>query len=71
MESSELEGTFKGHLVQLPCNEQGHPQLGRSGTEEDNTTCFENVSGEIHHFFSLRADDFPELKVQTRADTRK
>ena len=23
----ELEGTFKGHLVQLPCNEQGHPQL--------------------------------------------
>ena len=23
----ELEETFKGHLVQLPCNEQGHPQL--------------------------------------------
>jgi len=22
-----LEGTFKGHLVQLPCNEQEHPQL--------------------------------------------
>ena len=22
-----LEGTFKGHLVQLPCNEQGHLQL--------------------------------------------
>ena len=27
MEPFELEGTFKGHLVQLPCNEQGHPQL--------------------------------------------
>jgi len=27
MESFELEGTFKGHLVQLPCNEQGHLQL--------------------------------------------
>jgi len=22
-----LEGTFKGHLVQLPCSEQGHSQL--------------------------------------------
>mgnify|MGYP001851912454 CR=1 FL=1 len=27
IESLELEGTFKGHLVQLPCNEQGHAQL--------------------------------------------
>ena len=27
IESLELEGTFKDHLVQLPCNEQGHPQL--------------------------------------------
>ena len=25
--SFELEGTLKGHLVQLPCNEQGHLQL--------------------------------------------
>ena len=23
-ESSELEGTFEGHLVQLPCSEQGY-----------------------------------------------
>jgi len=27
MEWFELEGTFKGHLVALPCNEQEHPQL--------------------------------------------
>jgi len=27
MESLELEGAFKGHLVQLPCNEQGHALL--------------------------------------------
>ena len=26
IESLELEGTFKGHLVQLPCNEQGRVQ---------------------------------------------
>jgi len=25
IESFELEGTLEGHLVQLPCNEQGHP----------------------------------------------
>ena len=28
-ESFELEGTVKGHLVQPPCTEQGHPQLHR------------------------------------------
>jgi len=28
--SLELEGTLKGHLVQLPCNEQGHAQLNRA-----------------------------------------
>jgi len=28
-ESLELEGTVKGHLVQLPCSEQGHAQLNQ------------------------------------------
>ena len=27
MEVYELEETLKGHLAQLPCNEQGHLQL--------------------------------------------
>ena len=27
VELFELEGTLKGHLIQLPCNEQGHLQL--------------------------------------------
>jgi len=27
MESFGLEGTFKGHLLQLPHNEQGHLQV--------------------------------------------
>lgn len=26
-ESFELDGTFEGHLLQLPCNEHGHLQL--------------------------------------------
>ena len=26
-ESQKLDGTFKGHLVQLPCSEQGYRQL--------------------------------------------
>ena len=25
----DLEGTLKGHLVQPPCNEQGHLQLAQ------------------------------------------
>ena len=29
IESLELEGTFRGHLVQLPCSEQGHAQLNQ------------------------------------------
>jgi len=27
VEPFEFEGVFKGHLVQLPCHEQGHLQL--------------------------------------------
>ena len=29
IEYSELEGTSEGHLVQLPCNEQGHHSYTR------------------------------------------
>lgn len=29
-----LEGTFKGHLVLLPCNEQGQPQLDQVAPEQ-------------------------------------
>ena len=29
IESLELEGTFKCHLVQLPSNDQGYLQLGQ------------------------------------------
>ena len=45
---TELEGALKGHLVQLSCNEQGHPQLHQVlrapssptlGVSEDGATC--------------------------------
>jgi len=29
IKSLELEGTFTGDLVKLPCNDQGHPQLNQ------------------------------------------
>jgi len=29
IETFELEETFKGHLVQLPCSEQGHLRLSQ------------------------------------------
>ena len=32
IESFELEGMFKGHLIQLPCSEQGHSQVLRAQT---------------------------------------
>lgn len=35
MESRELEGTIKGHLVQLPCNEQGHLQPDKAAQRLD------------------------------------
>ena len=37
-ESFELEGTFKGHPVQLPCNEQGHAQLDQGAQSPSSLT---------------------------------
>ena len=38
----ELEGTLKGHLVQLPCNEQEHLQLdqGAQSPVQPDLECF-------------------------------
>ena len=44
-----LEGTFKGQLVQPPCNEQGHPpldQVAQSPVQPD-LECFQGWS--IYH----------------------
>jgi len=43
IEQFELEGIFKGHLVQTPCNEQGHlslDQLAQSAVQPD-LDCFQ------------------------------
>jgi len=62
IESFELEGTFKGHLVQLPRNEQGHLQLHQVlrapysltlGVSRDgaSTTCLGNLFYYCRHLF--------------------
>jgi len=40
--SLELEGTFRDHLVQLSCNEQGHLQFdqGAHGHVQPDLECF-------------------------------
>ena len=43
----ELEETFKDHLVQLPCNEQGHPQLGQVAQTLVSLTLEVSRDGEI------------------------
>ena len=47
----ELEGTFKGHLVQLSCNEQEHPQLDQIAQSlvQPNLEWLQGES--IHHSF--------------------
>ena len=48
IESLELEGTFKSHLVQLPYNEQGHPQLNQVAQ----SLLLESLQGQgIHHIY--------------------
>ena len=43
MEWFGLEGTFKGHLVHPPCNEQGHLQLeqGAQSPVQPALECFQ------------------------------
>ena len=45
-----LEGTFKGHLVQSPCSEQGHLQLDQAAQSpiQPDLICFQG--GGIHCF---------------------
>ena len=49
MESFELERTFRGHLVQLPCNEQGHPQLHQVLRAPSSPTCWPQGWGTHYH----------------------
>jgi len=57
IESLELEGTFNGHLVQLLCNEQGHPSGAQSlvqpGLESLKGQCIHHISEQLvpvpHH----------------------
>jgi len=49
MEYFELEGTFKGHLIQAHCNQQGHlqPYQGAQSPVQPHLTCFQRQG--IYH----------------------
>lgn len=51
IESFELEETFKGHFVQLPCNKQGHLQLNQVAQclIQPDLDCLQGL--DIHHIF--------------------
>ena len=56
----KLEGTLKGHLGQLPCNEQGHLQLdqvSQSLVQPD----LECLQGQVIHLLS--GQTVPVLEV--------
>ena len=48
-----MEGTLKGHLVQLPCSEQGHVQL-----EQVAQSSVQNVSRENHYIYGKHVSVF-------------
>ena len=64
----ELEGTLKGHLAQLPCSEQGHPQLHHVLRAPSNLTLgvskcgASNLSG--HHYCMGIAKSQPEPLIE-------
>jgi len=54
IESFELEGILKGHLLQLPCNEQGHLQLDKIAQSpiQPDLECLQRQA--IHHISTHR-----------------
>jgi len=51
-----LEGTFKGHLVQLPCNEQGYLQLDQ--VAQSDLACFQEWQNLFQCFTTLIVENF-------------
>jgi len=45
VESFELERTLRGHLVELSCNEQGHPQLNQAAQSPSSLTSHVSKDG--------------------------
>ena len=73
IESLELERTFKGHLVQLLCSEQGHPQLdqgAQSPVQSDleclQRQCIHHISGQavsvLHHSYHKKLFHYIQSK---------
>ena len=60
IESLELEGTFKGSLVQLPCNEQGHAHLDQVA-QSPIQPCPESLQGRGFNHFCRQPVPVPHL----------
>ena len=58
IESLDLEWIFKGHLVQLPCNEQGHLHLSRVSQRLVRPS-LENLQGQVIHHVSGQPVSMP------------
>jgi len=74
IESFELEGTSKGYLVQVPCNEEGHPRLDQDAQSlvQPDLECLQgqgihHISGQPvpvpHHSHCKRV--FPDIKPKS------
>ena len=59
MESLELEGTFKGHLVQLLCNEQAHPRLSQAA-QRPLQPSLEGLQEQGYHLISGQSAPVPQ-----------
>lgn len=57
-----LEGTFKGHLVQLPCTEQGHLQLHQVLRAPSSLTLGISRDGAAPHLRAVCASASPYCK---------
>ena len=66
IESFELEGTFKGHVAQLPCNKQGHLQLHQVAQSlvQPNLACLQGW--DFHHLSLFQCLITPTVKKKNK-----
>ena len=64
IESCGMEGTLKGHVVQLPCNEQGHLQLDQAFRAPSSLTFYVSRDGAATASLGNLCQCFPTLIIK-------